>query len=91
LYSPADAVTVGLLDETVEDAPGAVDRAAAIARQLGTSLPEFAAMKRNLVRPIVRAWEASRDELDTAFLDSWFAEPAQKTRAETVARLQRRD
>lgn len=90
LYDPADAVEVGLLDDVTSDSGAAIARSAEVARQLGHSLREFAAMKRNLVRPIVKAWEASRVELDTAFLDSWFAEPATALRTETIARLQRR-
>jgi len=90
LYAPTDARQVGLIDEVAADSDQAVARAVEIARQLGRSLPEFAAMKRNLVAPIVAAYESSRAELDAAFLDSWFAEPARATRSETIARLQRR-
>lgn len=90
LYAPADARQVGLLDEVAEDADHAIARAIDLARQLGRSLPEFAAMKRSLVAPIVVAYESSRAELDTAFVESWFAEPARSTRSETLARLQRR-
>lgn len=90
LYAPDDALEVGLLDEVAPDAGEAISRAADSARRLGRSLPEFAAMKRSLVQPIVSAWERSREELDSAFLDSWFAEPARTVRAETIARLQRR-
>jgi enoyl-CoA hydratase len=91
LYPPSEALGVGLLDDVADGVAAAESRAVEIARGLGRSLAEFAAMKRSLVAPIVRACDGSREELDTAFVDSWFAEPASRLRASMIERLRERD
>lgn len=87
LYTPGEAAGVGLLDEVAPDATTAVDRACRVARELGHSPPEFAAMKGSLVAPITERFRHTREALDHRFLDSWFSDAATRLRRDTVARL----
>lgn len=90
LYTPAEAREVGLLDELVDDADAAVDRACEVALQLGRAKREFAAMKGSLVSPIVEKFKETREALDRRFLDSWFSDETVERRRETVAKLQKK-
>lgn len=90
LYTPEEALDVGLLDHLVADADQAVDRACRDARELNRSPREFSAMKGSLVSPIVERFRDTREALDRRFLDSWFAEPATRTRRQTLERLKGR-
>lgn len=87
LYAPEEAARVGLLDEVAPGPEEAIDRACAVARQLGRSPREFVAMKGALVAPISERFKDTREALDRRFLDSWFGDGAVASRAAMVARL----
>ncbi len=88
LYTPTEALRVGLLDELADDAEKGLDRACEIARCLGRSQAAFSAMKGSLVAPITERLQQTREALDYRFIESWFGETATRMRAEAVARLQ---
>ncbi len=90
LYSPADAVEVGLLDEVAVDADEAIVRAAQIARDFGKAPAEFAAMKGSLVAPITERLQHTREALDRRFVDSWFGDQATELRRAAIERLKSR-
>lgn len=90
LYTPDEALQVGLLDDLASSPDDAVERACEQARQLHRSPREFAAMKGTLVCPIAERFRDTRAALDRRFLDSWFSEPANETRRRTIERLQKR-
>jgi len=87
LFSPADAVDAGLLDELAANTDAAIDRAVDVARNLGKSPGEFAAMKGSLVAPITERLQHTRAPLDVRFIDSWFGEQTTALRRELVAKL----
>jgi len=87
LLSPADAVGAGLLDELAPDADAAIHRAVDVARDLGRSPAEFAAMKGSLVAPITERLQHTREPLDVRFVESWFGEQTVALRRELVAKL----
>jgi len=87
LFSPADAVDVGLLDEIATDSDAAIRRALEVARDLGKSPTEFAAMKGSLVAPITERLQQTREALDTRFVESWFSEQTTELRLDLVTRL----
>jgi enoyl-CoA hydratase len=87
LFSPADAVGAGLLDEIVPDSDAAIQRAIDVARDLGKSPAGFAAMKGSLVAPITERLRHTRAPLDIRFVESWFSEPTTALRRDLVAKL----
>jgi len=87
LFSPADAVGAGLLDEIAPDSDAAIQRAVEVARELGKSPAEFAAMKGSLVAPITERLQHTRVALDVRFVESWFGEQTTALRRELVAKL----
>jgi enoyl-CoA hydratase len=87
LFSPSDAVAVGLLDETATDAHTTMARATAIARDLGKAPAEFAAMKGSLVAPITERLQQTRTALDIRFVESWYSQQATALRRDIVAKL----
>jgi len=90
LYDTDGALGVGLLDELVDSSEAAIERACEVARSLGASRHEFAAMKGSLVAPITERFQQTREALDHKFLETWFGEPARSTRRETIAKLRAR-
>ena len=87
LFSPAEAVKAGLLDELESDAEAAIQRAATVARNLGRSPGGFAAMKGSLVAPITERLQHTRTPLDVRFVESWFGEQTTALRRDMVAKL----
>ncbi len=87
LYSPADAVNAGLLDEIAPDSDAAIQRAVEVAKNLGRSPGEFAAMKGSLVAPITERLQHTRTPLDVRFVESWFSEQTIALRRDLVAKL----
>jgi enoyl-CoA hydratase len=87
LFSPADAVGAGLLDEIAPDCEAALHRAIDVAKDLGKSPAEFAAMKGSLVAPITERLQHTREALDIRFVDSWFSDQATALRRDLVAKL----
>lgn len=87
LFSPAEAVDAGLLDELAPDPGAAMQRAADVARNLGRSPGEFAAMKGSLVAPITERMQHTRAPLDVRFVESWFGEHTTALRRDMVAKL----
>lgn len=87
LYSPAEAVSAGLLDELEVDADATIQRAVTVAQNLGRSPGEFAAMKGSLVSPITERLQHTRAPLDIRFVDSWFGEQATALRRDMIAKL----
>ncbi len=88
LYDPDKAEQVGLLDAVADSAEEAIDRACEVARDLGKSPAEFAAMKGSLTAPIMERFQQTRAALDRRFVDSWFAPPATDLRQKMLERLQ---
>lgn len=88
MMSPSGALELGVVDELQPDTGAAVERACEVARELGASPKAFAVMKGSVVSPIAARLQETRTPLDRAFLDSWFAEPSRRARAEVVARLE---
>lgn len=90
LYDPQAASEVGLLDEVATSAEQAIDRACDVARQLGRSGPEFAAMKGSLVAPITAKFRETRSALDHRFVESWYGEAATRMRRDALQRMRER-
>lgn len=90
LYDPVDATQMGLLDEVEVEPHAAIERACTVARNLGRSRAEFAAMKGSLVAPISERFRQTRQALDHRFIESWFADAAVELRSDTIARLRSR-
>ena len=88
LYDPEEAQRAGLLDAIADSADEAIDRACEVARDLGKSPAEFAAMKGSLTAPIMERFQQTRTALDRRFIDSWFAPPATELREKMLERLQ---
>ena len=87
LFSPREALQVGLLHEVVPEAdllPRALERAAALA-----SLPPSGVrmVKQSLRRPVAQAARGSESAEAERWLDTWFAPDTQRLLRETVARL----
>jgi enoyl-CoA hydratase len=89
LFSPADALALGLVHEVV-DADALEARARARAQSLA-SVPATAVaqVKLGLRRPAIEAIRARAAEETERWLDTWFSPPAQQLLRETVARLRR--
>lgn len=87
LFSPVDAIGAGLLDEIAPDSDAAIQRAVEVARDLGKSPVEFAAMKGSLVAPITERLQHTRAPLDVRFVESWFGEQTTALRRDLVAKL----
>jgi len=87
LFSPADAMGAGLLDAIVPDSDAAIEKAVDVARDLGKSPAQFAAMKGSLVAPITERLQHTRAPLDIRFVESWFSEQTTALRRDLVATL----
>jgi enoyl-CoA hydratase len=89
LFAPIEARAVGLVDELVPAAE-LERRAIERARELGRMPVAYAHIKRSLLRPVLSAMDRHGSAERDAWLDSWFAEPAQRTLRATVERITRR-
>ncbi len=90
LYAPEEARARGLVDFVVP-ADGVVPRAVALARTLAPdTLAAYAALKAQLLAPMLAALEESREEVNRGFLDVWFSDEGRRRLGEVRARLLRR-
>ncbi|MDZ7578269.1 MAG: enoyl-CoA hydratase/isomerase family protein [Candidatus Nanopelagicales bacterium] len=88
LWSPDDALGLGLVDEVTEPS-GVVDRAIARAGSLAGSPVAFAQIKSSLLRPVVAEIErCGESELDS-WLETWFSTAGQAQVRSVVAALRR--
>ena len=87
LYSPAEALAVGLVDAVVP--PGELEAVAiARARALGAIPPAaFATTKESLRRPVLEAIARNEESDAERWLDTWFSDDAQERLRATVAKL----
>ena len=90
LYAPQAALERGLVDELVP-AGRLVARARELARSvMPDSLEAYAAVKTQLLSPVVAAMEATRPQVNREFLDVWFSESGRRRLGVVRDRLLRR-